>query len=374
MLKDGDTKLEKSVAKPLFLALLTVIVMAAICLTATWLFGRERLQALRSRVVLEGSTVRASLESGLNTRIHLQRGLVAYIKSNPDLTQEEFADFAAALMTDDPTIRNLSVLQGTVISYVYPYLQNQAALGRDLAQVEGQRETVLKTMETEDPILTGPLPLVQGGQGIIIRMSIYPGNADGSKYYWGQASLVINAAALDLFANSQRYPDLLFALRHVDQTNTQDAVFWGSSEIFAAKPVLFNVEIPGGQWELAAIPARGWNDDDWLIQLLIIISIGFSLLAGLLVFILLFTRSRLKVMAYSDPLTALPNRAYFWEALQASAALAKREHRLICLCMLDLNGFKAVNDQYGHAAGDRLLTLVAWRLRSALRSADIISR
>jgi diguanylate cyclase (GGDEF)-like protein len=318
--------------------------------------------------------VRAALENGLIARIHLARGLVAYIEANPELSTADFDAYAAALMSDDPTLRNLSVLKGTVISFVHPYLQNQAALGRDLALVDAQKAEVFQAMQTREPILSGPVSLVQGGQGLIIRIAIFPHDTDGRRYYWGQASVVIAASAIQHYADFARFPELIFALRKIDAAGNPGTVFWGSEHIFETQPIILNIDIPGGQWQLAAVPERGWNRQAWVDHLLVLVSIGLSILCGIIVFVLVQTRSVLKVMAYSDQLTKLPNRAFFWQNLKIATALAEREKHSICLCMLDLDNFKDINDNFGHAAGDKLLSDVAARLRHHLRSSDVIAR
>nr|WP_246324005.1 bifunctional diguanylate cyclase/phosphodiesterase [Petropleomorpha daqingensis] len=84
------------------------------------------------------------------------------------------------------------------------------------------------------------------------------------------------------------------------------------------------------------------------------------------------TELELERMAYTDYLTGLPNRARLMAALEAARARAAREE--FCLLMLDLDGFKPVNDIAGHDAGDDLLVQVAGRLRATVRDRDLISR
>jgi diguanylate cyclase (GGDEF)-like protein len=74
--------------------------------------------------------------------------------------------------------------------------------------------------------------------------------------------------------------------------------------------------------------------------------------------------------AYSDPLTGLANRA----ALEKFLMLAKQREGGLALLYLDLDGFKPVNDQLGHAAGDQLLKHVAVRLRGCVRDGDLVAR
>ena len=79
-------------------------------------------------------------------------------------------------------------------------------------------------------------------------------------------------------------------------------------------------------------------------------------------------------MAHHDALTQLPNRRAFITHLKQSMALATRRSARLALLFVDLDGFKAVNDERGHKVGDELLQEVARRLRSGLRQSDLISR
>ncbi|SHG95596.1 putative bifunctional diguanylate cyclase/phosphodiesterase [Geodermatophilus nigrescens] len=81
----------------------------------------------------------------------------------------------------------------------------------------------------------------------------------------------------------------------------------------------------------------------------------------------------LERLAYTDSLTGLPNRARFMAALDGALARAGRGARA-CVLLVDLDGFKAVNDLAGHDAGDRLLVEVAAALRAEARGTDLVAR
>lgn len=86
------------------------------------------------------------------------------------------------------------------------------------------------------------------------------------------------------------------------------------------------------------------------------------------------SQQRLERMAYYDPLTQLPNRALLADRLRLALAKAQREQRVLAVCYLDLDGFKPVNDTWGHAAGDGLLVEVAHRLQKQVRGNDTVAR
>lgn len=78
--------------------------------------------------------------------------------------------------------------------------------------------------------------------------------------------------------------------------------------------------------------------------------------------------------AYHDPLTALANRALFYELVQHQLAAAEREKRTLAVLAIDLDNFKVVNDAEGHATGDLLLKAVARRIEATIRAADAAAR
>lgn len=79
-------------------------------------------------------------------------------------------------------------------------------------------------------------------------------------------------------------------------------------------------------------------------------------------------------VATHDPLTGLPNRTMFGDHLSQALAQARRYNRRLALLFVDLDGFKVVNDTFGHDAGDVLLREIATRLRACLREGDVIGR
>jgi diguanylate cyclase (GGDEF)-like protein len=84
--------------------------------------------------------------------------------------------------------------------------------------------------------------------------------------------------------------------------------------------------------------------------------------------------AELEHMAHYDPLTGIPNRHRLSENLNKAIVSARHQKSSLAVCYMDLDGFKPINDQHGHEAGDRLLMEVAERLRHVLRVEDTLAR
>ncbi|HSO93409.1 MAG TPA: bifunctional diguanylate cyclase/phosphodiesterase [Candidatus Dormibacteraeota bacterium] len=110
-----------------------------------------------------------------------------------------------------------------------------------------------------------------------------------------------------------------------------------------------------------------------------------SVLLGLLVFVLGSGRARavrmvsektrqLSFQAMHDKLTELPNRALVFDRAEHMLARAKRRHSPIATMFIDVDGFKQINDTFGHAAGDQFLQIIATRLSAVVRASDTVGR
>lgn len=129
----------------------------------------------------------------------------------------------------------------------------------------------------------------------------------------------------------------------------------------------------GLAWQLQddlAVLHNPWQGGFYL--LVVVYNIGLTYTISLVC----YQQAHLRTLslAQQDALTGLPNRRSFDDTLDREVSRAERSGSRFGLVMIDLNGFKQVNDRYGHAAGDALLIEVARRLRLVARSGDFVAR
>jgi diguanylate cyclase (GGDEF)-like protein len=103
-------------------------------------------------------------------------------------------------------------------------------------------------------------------------------------------------------------------------------------------------------------------------------SLSAAVKAGLLARAIETARRELEQLAVTDPLTGLYNRRHFTERLREEVGRARRYRRFFSLLILDIDGFKAINDRYGHEVGDDVLRHVASLLKQSVRLVDTVAR
>lgn len=325
------------------------------------------------------STYRARLEGYLNANLISIRTLRAEIALTPALDAERFERLVSELLTADVHVRHIAVAPDLVIEHVYPVEGNEGALGFDYRDSPGQLASIRSAIEAGDIVVNGPVDLVQGGRALIGRVPVYT-REDGR--FWGVISVVIDHEDLFRDAGLTRDDHWRLSLRGVDGRGIDGEVIFGPPGVWERRPVTVPVDLPVGQWVLAAVPASGgWQRPLASYHWRWLVGSVMNLALALLILGLLLSRRRLQGalstishQARFDTLTELPNREYFMHRLDKVIQRSRREQRRFALLFIDLDHFKEVNDSLGHEAGDQLLQAVGDRIGSVLRGIDLVGR
>lgn len=119
---------------------------------------------------------------------------------------------------------------------------------------------------------------------------------------------------------------------------------------------------------MSAQPGSFSHEDEFLLGLL------SDVIAGAMFYAARLAQDELYHQATHDSLTGLANRACFMDRLRSQLSRSARDQSRVAVLLLDMNGLKATNDQYGHRVGDASLQEVARRLRAAVRETDMPAR
>nr|WP_243201560.1 MULTISPECIES: ATP-binding protein [unclassified Fusibacter] len=154
-------------------------------------------------------------------------------------------------MIDDPIIKNIAVIEGSTIRYQYPLNGNEASIGVDLTEVDAQRGSILKAMETLAPTINGPINLVQGGRGLVVRVPIAleEGNPDS---FWGMISLVIDYEELiDQLIPIELLERYKLKIELIDRAGVVEELVFSTDEVVNAE-MTRDVPVYGNFWRISA--------------------------------------------------------------------------------------------------------------------------
>jgi signal transduction histidine kinase/CheY-like chemotaxis protein len=215
--------------------------------------------------------LRMQLESTVISSASRIEGLIAFIKLNPQLSQASYKAFAAELIHDYPLIQNIAAAPNLTVRYMYPYEGNEAIVGKSYRDIPAQKRAAIKAIQARALVLAGPVNLLQGGLGFIARYPVFVRDESGNERFWGLVSSVMPTQTVYEAAGLTQTAELKLAIRGQDAKGASGKVFYGDTTVFQTQPVVQNVRLPHGHWQLAAVPQNGWQThapEAWKIQAL----------------------------------------------------------------------------------------------------------
>lgn len=278
--------------------LLAAITTTAAILAAVFFLARAEtsLHAEKSRLdaLHRVGTISAAIEGALNSRAVVSNSLAAYVSVNPGISNEQFQSFASRLISNHNGFINIQLARDNIVSHLYPLKGHEAAIGLKLLDIPAQKEAVILAMNTKKTVIAGPISLRQGGVAFISRTPVFLSGQDKSRY-WGLAQALIDTNVIFREAGLlDKSAHMRYALRGRDGLGAVGEIFWGDPEVFRMNPVVIDVTIPNGSWQLAAVPERGWSAEDSASGLLWVIGGCVSLLSSTLVWSLMRTKEALQ--------------------------------------------------------------------------------
>ncbi|WP_350647195.1 EAL domain-containing protein [Pseudomonas sp. HY13-MNA-CIBAN-0226] len=222
---------------------------------------QQELSEDRAQVTAKLTGVRAHLEGQIHSTFDVTEGIAQLLRMDGGITPAHFEGMAKQAIALQPHIHHIALAPGNVLLSVYPLKGNEAILGVDYRNVPGQYAAVLRSRESRAPLLAGPIDLFQGGRGFIHRRPVFVTTENGAEHYWGSASVVTDVDALLESGGIIATGTLELALRGGNGLGNNGEWIWGNPKIFQEGAITTPVDVPGGTWELAAIPRNGWRSE-----------------------------------------------------------------------------------------------------------------
>ncbi|MDR9467235.1 ATP-binding protein [Marinospirillum sp.] len=261
--------------------------------------------------------IRTRIEATLNQASNASASFSHFIQSYQGEVDPERMEFMAQRLLDRyGMIRNIAFAPNNIITWNFPLEENRFTHGVDLMELPGQREVIAQVMASGEPLLAGPVELVQGGLAVIHRVPVFVENPEGEGSYWGLVSTpILMEYLLDVAAAEDLVVQGRLAFRGKDGQGAKGEVFLGDSALFnTSKTLKTSVQALDGRWQLAYQPE--------LLGGLASLVFGLVYFLILLVFLFVFWLSRRSIKNRQQAFAYEQEAAQLGERLQVATEAA----------------------------------------------------
>lgn len=291
---------------------------------------------------------------------------------------ENFDGLVAKMLPMYPGAAAFQLAPNGIVSQCYPLEGNEKIIGHDLFLDPHQAAEARLTRDSGNLFLAGPYSLIQGGQGGLGRLPVFLVDEAGNSVFWGFVTILLHYP--DVFAN--------IGLERLEQNGYAYEIWCddfetGERETIVAsqtplrgKPIDWEIAVPGHPWMLSVTPisTQAAGSHAWLRWVMGLLVCSLLSWVAHLILQLQERASRLRNMALVDDLTQLPNRHAIMSSLAKAQKEVRKSGKMLAVGYFDIDNFKAVNDNFGHDAGDEVLRCVAQRVRLALPEQHFLGR
>ncbi len=219
----------------------------------TWYTG-HLLDEARVSVARSMGPTASALRTAMERRVALIEGLRSFAEAQPSRARldAEFPTFAQGLVASAAGVRALQFVEDGIIVSTWPLVGNERALGYNLLGDPRPEipADVRRALGTDDFVVTGPIELVQGGEGLLVRrrLALRPG-------FPQLAAIILDVGPI---VREVGIPNARLGL-YLEVRDRRGAWFGGDPPGTAVQPESLSVPVPDGDWTLLGAPISGWN-------------------------------------------------------------------------------------------------------------------
>ncbi len=329
-----------------------------------------------------GAMISQNILKDITHGIFVTETLEALLKSS-NYETKNFNDWGRQIVINDSAASTVQLAPNGIVSYIFPLKGNEGAMGHNLLNDKRRDDGALKAVQSRKVTFVGPIKLIQNGKyAVIARKPIFR-VINGEEKFWGfTIALMLVDDILPPEIRNLEKKGYLIKLEGDDPDSTQKPLLYISDNWKNKDDVSMQVEVPNGKWTLTLEHARLPNKYyDPFRKTVFFVAIGISIYIFVQQFLLqkkqreiLLLNEKLTELSMKDELTGAGNRRAGMQLLEYQVKQSKRYNQKLSIAMIDIDYFKQVNDEYGHASGDSVLRHLSSILKSSLRKSDSIFR
>lgn len=256
--------------KNLFYQILISFVLVSVLTNMACLFIRNSViqqEKLKAEYTVNSTINRVEIK--LESYIEKVGFLKKTIEAGIDVDDAYFESVASRLYGDDPAVKTIELAANGIIQNVYPFKENQKAIGMNMLVEHERKEAATLAKDTRKYTLEGPYDLKQGGKGALLYDPIYV-----NEEFWGFSILFID---WDAFLDEIHLSDLKkasydFVIWKTDRVTKKKIIISQSSKNIDSNTLLIKCKLPNNKWNFEIVPKQGWINT-YVMRSLVVASI-----------------------------------------------------------------------------------------------------
>lgn len=240
----------------------TIVAILATMMIGTSLIRLENRLLEREAVVQTSAQLdfmRSSVENHMEQWAHILRNLGHFVSKDDALTQEAYAERVRVTVPKANSFISIAWAPDLVVRHIYPVEGNEATLGMDYRSIPDQIAAVMESRYSGQFVIVGPVDLIQGGRGIIMRLPVIRQTEDAPRFM-GIISVVLDPEEFFGFTGflgaTQGY-DL--AVTSFDNLNQREVLIAGKSRAMTDGAISTRINLYGVHWTIYTRPMEGWT-------------------------------------------------------------------------------------------------------------------
>ena len=258
---DRDTSIKANLSSPLWVALSVFVVALLVCSALAWNLDQRAARNEQLRVAALTSSYAHTIQSTLERSLSTAYAMASMVRQGQGQVSD-FEGVASELLARYPGVSAIGLAPGGVVQRVAPLVGNEKLIGFNPLSDPQQAKEARLASDTGNLTLTGPIPLIQGGIGMVGQLPVFLNDTDGKPTYWGMVYVVmpLPQALIDTRLEQLTVNGLQYELwRMHPDTHDKQVMLTSSALGMPAGPVTQLLDTPNGKWSLSVAPIVGWS-------------------------------------------------------------------------------------------------------------------